>query len=229
MTTRRAKVRLEALLPRQLEVLAASAKPARSWGAYLAGGLAVALQLGHRASADFDWFTANTISPEKLLSDIKATGFRIAVRQNEEGTFLGQVEGIEYSVFRYRYETAFPGREIEGCRVASLEDVGAMKLAAICQRSVKRDYVDLHAILTAGGLNVRDLVDAWNRKYPGKDVAFALRALVYFRDVDKARMPDMFAKTTWRRSRPIWNIWLGVTPEVSPSDARSDFVEAGGG
>jgi predicted nucleotidyltransferase component of viral defense system len=100
-------------------------------------------------------------------------------------------------VFRYRYETAFPGREIEGCRVASLEDVGAMKLAAICQRSVKRDYVDLHAILTAGGVTVRDLVNAWNRKYPGKDVAFALRALVYFQDVDKARMPDMFAETTW--------------------------------
>jgi hypothetical protein len=195
------KTHLEALLPKQREVLVASAALARTWGAYLAGGLAVALQLGHRVSADFDWFTANTIPPAKLLDDIKATGFAVAVRQNDEGTFLGQVDGLEYSVFRYRYDVVGLVQEIEGCRVASLEDLGAMKLAAICQRSVKRDYVDLHAILTLGGVSIGDLVSAWNRKYPGKDVGFALRALVYFADVDDARMPEMLSRTTWVKVR----------------------------
>jgi hypothetical protein len=159
----------------------------------------VALQLGHRVSADFDWFTSNTIPPEKLLDDIKAAGLTVAVRQNDEGTFLGQVGGLEYSVFRYRYEVVSPANEIEGCQVASLKDIGAMKLAALCQRLVKRDYVDLHAILTTGGVNIGDLVTAWNRKYPGKDVGFALRALGYFADVDKARMPEMLAKTSWEK------------------------------
>jgi hypothetical protein len=74
-----------------------------------------------------------------------------------------------------------------------------MKLAAICQRSVKRDYVDLHAILTMGGVSIGDLVIAWNRKYPGKDVGFALRALAYFADVDSARMPEMLSRTTWEK------------------------------
>ena len=74
-----------------------------------------------------------------------------------------------------------------------------MKLAALCQRSVKRDYVDLHAILTAGGVSLGDLVTAWNRKYPGKDVGFALRALGYFADVDKARMPEMLLETRWEK------------------------------
>ena len=174
---RPSKIHFETLLPKQREVLVASSAPARDWGAYLAGGLAVALQLGHRVSADFDWFTANTIPPAKLLDDIKATGLTVAVRQNDEGTFLGQVDGLEYSVFRYRYDVIGLVQEIEGCRVASLEDLGAMKLAAICQRSVKRDYVDLHAILTMGGVSIDDLVSAWNRKYPGKDVGFALRGL----------------------------------------------------
>ena len=191
------KIHFEALLPKQREVLSASAKPAQGWGAYLAGGLAVALQLGHRVSADFDWFTANTIPPDRLLDDIAATGLSVAVRQNDEGTFLGQVDGLEYSVFRYRYDVVGPVQEVEGCRLASLNDIGAMKLSAICQRSVKRDYVDLHAILTSGRVSISDLVNAWNRKYPGKDVGFALRALVYFTDVDKARMPEMLAKTTW--------------------------------
>ena len=201
MKPRPSKIHFEALLPKQREVLVASAALARTWGAYLAGGLAVALQLGHRVSADFDWFTANTIPPAKLLDDIKATGFAVAVRQNDEGTFLGQVDGLEYSVFRYRYDVVGLVQEIEGCRVASLEDLGAMKLAAICQRSVKRDYVDLHAILTLGGVSIGDLVSAWNRKYPGKDVGFALRALVYFADVDDARMPEMLSRTTWVKVR----------------------------
>jgi len=197
MKPRPPAIYLEALLPKQREVLSASAKPAQTWGAYLAGGLAVALQLGHRVSADFDWFTANTIPPDKLLGDIKATGLPVAVRQNDEGTFLGQVDGLEYSVFRYRYDVVGEAQEIKGCLVASLEDIGAMKLSAICQRSVKRDYVDLHAILTRGRVSIGDLVNAWNRKYPGKEVGFALRALVYFADVDKGRMPEMLHKTSW--------------------------------
>ena len=199
MKGRPTSIHFETLLPKQREVLAASARPAQTWGAYLAGGLAVALQLGHRVSADFDWFTANTIPPDKLLDDITATGLTVAVRQNDEGTFLGQVGGLEYSVFRYRYDVVAALKEIEGCQVASLEDIGAMKLAAICQRSVKRDYVDLHAILTSGGVSIGDLVNAWSRKYPGKDVGFALRALVYFADVDKARMPEMLLKTSWEK------------------------------
>jgi hypothetical protein len=194
---RKPTVHFEALLPKQREVLVASAGPARTWGAYLAGGLAVALQLGHRVSADFDWFTPNTVPPDRLLDDIEGTGLPIAVRQNDEGTFLGQVDGIEYSVFRYRYDVVGQPRHIEGCQVASLEDIGAMKLAAICQRSVKRDYVDLHAILTSGGVSLGALVSAWKRKYPGKDVDFALRALGYFADVDKARMPEMLLEITW--------------------------------
>lgn len=199
MKPRLPKIHFEALLPKQREILVASARPARTWDAYLAGGLATALQLGHRVSADFDWFTANTIAPQKLLDDIRATGLPVAVRQNDEGTFLGQVGGLEFSVFRYRYDVVGPIREIEGCRVASLEDVGAMKLAAVCQRAVKRDYVDLHAILTMGGVGLDDLVNAWKGKYPGKDIHFALRALVYFGDVDKARMPEMLSNATWAK------------------------------
>jgi hypothetical protein len=38
-----------------------------------------------------------------------------------------------------------------------------------------------------------------NRRYPGKDVSFALRALDYFTDVDKARMPEMLSNTTWEK------------------------------
>jgi hypothetical protein len=49
----------EALVPAQRLVLSKSAGISQKWGAYLAGGAALALQLGHRRSVDFDWFTRN--------------------------------------------------------------------------------------------------------------------------------------------------------------------------
>jgi hypothetical protein len=67
------------------------------------------------------------------------------------------------------------------------------------EASIIEDSFFLHAILTTGGSSIGDLVSAWNRKYPGKDVAFALRALGYFTDVDKARMPEMLSKTAWEK------------------------------
>jgi len=64
------------------------------------------------------------------------------------------------------------------------------------------DYVDLHAILTIVDVGIGDLVRALDHKYPGKDVGFALRALGYFADVDKARdARDAFQEPRGRRSK----------------------------
>jgi hypothetical protein len=94
--------------------------------AYLAGGLAVALQLGHRASADFDWFTANTISPEKLLSDIRATGFKVAesrFARTKREPFLGKSKASSTACFAIAMRPPFPAgrsRAVEWLRLRTL-------------------------------------------------------------------------------------------------------------
>src|SRR5439155_4515726 len=50
------KLHLEVLPPEQLRVLRPLGPIADREGFYLAGGTALALQLGHRRSIDFDWF-----------------------------------------------------------------------------------------------------------------------------------------------------------------------------
>jgi hypothetical protein len=97
------KVHWEVLTSDQQHVLTASATISQRWGAYLAGGAGLALQLGHRRSADFDWFTPKTLPPSEVLKDVQTLGLPMQIRQNDEGTFLGQVGGVDYSVFRYRY------------------------------------------------------------------------------------------------------------------------------
>ena len=42
--------------------------------AYLAGGTACALQLGHRISVDFDFFTPKEFDAKKLIHDLQKLG-----------------------------------------------------------------------------------------------------------------------------------------------------------
>jgi nucleotidyltransferase AbiEii toxin of type IV toxin-antitoxin system len=187
----------EILTPEQETVLAATSTISHGWGAYLAGGVGLALQLGHRRSIDFDWFTPKTLPPSDLLKDVQSLGLPLQIRQNDEGTFLGQVNGVDFSVFRYRYSLVERPVAFEGCGVASLKDIAAMKMTAVVQRATKRDYVDLHALFKSGRVDLADAVSAMKKKFPGVDPSLALRALTYFKDVEQQPMPAMLTKTTW--------------------------------
>jgi hypothetical protein len=206
----------DALTAAQRTVLAASAPPSRKWSAYLAGGSALALQLGHRRSVDFDWFTKKTIEPAELVKDLNSTGLPVEITQNTEGTFVGKVGSVQYSVFRYRYDIVWRPIEFEGCTIASLLDIAAMKMTAIVQRATKRDYVDLHSILVHAHVPLGEVLATMNRKFPGVDPTTALRALNYFNDVEKQSMPDMIAKTTWDEVK------RGLTQTLERALSRED-------
>jgi hypothetical protein len=186
----------EILTDVQRRLLRASSAPAGEWGAYLAGGSAAALYLGHRRSIDLDWFSPRTVPPTQLLASMKTIGTSVSVDQNTEGTFNGKIDGVKFSVFRYRYGLLLPTVAHDGCSIASVCDIAAMKLAAVAQRTTKRDYVDVHAFMKAG-LSLETQVGAFHEKFPGSDARIAVRALGYFADVEKEPMPEMIAKTTW--------------------------------
>lgn len=189
---------LEALTRVQQRIFAVSGEPASRWGAYLAGGTALAIYFGHRRSEDFDWFTPTSIPPNALLGDVEALGFAVEVHQNTEGTFLGLVGGVKFSVFRYRYDLLAPTTRLDGSQLASLPDLAAMKLAAICGRATKKDYVDLHALMTLGRMSLSAMAAAFVTKYPTGDPIAAVRAVGYFQDAEKQTMPLMLNRTSWK-------------------------------
>jgi hypothetical protein len=206
------RIHREILTEAQKRVLQASTSPAQEWGAYLAGGAATGLHIGHRRSDDFDWFTPNTIKPATLLKRLEATRLSIEVTQNDEGTFLGYVEGVKFSVFRYRYPLVAALVPVDGANLASLQDIAAMKLVAVVQRAEKRDYVDLHALLTERKITLGVMFHALVQKAPQLDPAVAYRALGYFVDAEKTKMPQMLNTTTWEK------IKADLTREVSKFD-----------
>jgi hypothetical protein len=65
---------------------------------YLAGGTALAVQLGHRRSVDLDWFTATPIpDPLRLADELRSLGLPFVTGQTERGTLHGAVSGVRIS------------------------------------------------------------------------------------------------------------------------------------
>ena len=68
--------------------------------AYLAGGTAVALQLGHRISVDFDFFTTQEFVPKIFSSELSKLG-SFDEEQADKGTVTGVFKGVKFSLFIY--------------------------------------------------------------------------------------------------------------------------------
>jgi predicted nucleotidyltransferase component of viral defense system len=139
---------------------------------YLAGGTALSLQLGLRKSNDFDFFSPHPFAEDALYDEfVKALGSKPKVISLGDGTCDMDVNGIQVSFFHYRHPLAGPlveASEFPGLRMASLQDIAAMKFSAIGSRSTKRDFYDLYHILRLEKWSAADLVDILDKKYGKK-------------------------------------------------------------
>src|SRR5712692_1883166 len=73
-------------------------------GFYLAGGTAIALQLGHRRSVDLDWFIDDEL-PEaaRFAVEIRDLGLSAEPGKTEKSALYFSVSGVRNSFLRYRY------------------------------------------------------------------------------------------------------------------------------
>jgi Nucleotidyl transferase AbiEii toxin, Type IV TA system len=177
-----------------IDILASVVDPAT----YLAGGVAVALRLHHRTSRDLDLFTPAS-DPVNLTPVLTNPAIRVLTRA--EGTLYLEVGGVPASILRYRYPLlgpteAFPGIALP---IASLEDLTSMKLSAIAGRGARRNFWDLHALLTARGRSVGQALEEYARKYTAEDVGHVVRSLVYFGDAEAEPMPVGLTEERWAR------------------------------
>ena len=179
------------ILPPAQQSLWVQLQPAAGLGFTLYGGTAIALQLGHRESVDFDFFSERPIDRTALyqalpfLSDAK-------VLQDGKNAFslTLPVQGLGDVKFSFFGTIAF-GRVAEPLltedgvlQVASLDDLMATKLKTILQRAEAKDYRDIAAMVEAGVSVTAGLAGAQiffgNTFQPSE----SLKAMVYFEDGD---------------------------------------------
>lgn len=153
---------------------------------YLAGGTALALQIGHRDSIDFDFFTKKDIDTKKLFEEIKRIfkDYKIIKVQEERNTLSVIVNNtIKLSFFTYKYNLVEQLVKTEYFNFASIIDIACMKLSAIINRAVNKDYVDLYYILQK--ITLFTLLDKMKWKFPDIDINLASKSLIFFSDVEQ--------------------------------------------
>lgn len=161
---------------------------------YLAGGTALALQVGHRMSYDLDIFGKLPIPHESILEQLTKLG-EVIVTDNFDNVSRFEVNKIKVDIVRYRYNLLKPLVNVDGIRLASLEDIAAMKIYAIVSRGVKRDFFDLYTFL--GMFSLSEMIDLASAKYPESVKLHIIKSLIFFDDAEEDEDPRMFKTITW--------------------------------
>lgn len=164
---------------------------------YLAGGTAAALHLGHRISYDLDFFTASRFDPNDLATQLSGEGVSLGERTTSPGTLKGIALDTRVSFFAYDYPQVAATSDFDSMSIASLEDIGLMKMTAIASRGARKDFVDLYFILTALGRT--HLFDLFPRKFAANrmNMYHHARSLTYFVDADGDAAPTMLVPSNW--------------------------------
>jgi hypothetical protein len=165
---------------------------------YLAGGTGCALHIGHRRSQDFDLFSSEAFEIFPVQNVLRNLG-RFVADYSDAGTLVGRLDGSKVGFFHYPYPLLEETVGFLGGRVASLADIGCMKIDAISSRGTKRDFIDLFFVLKALGLDLGTFFPRFERKYGpgGFNRHHILKSLVYFDDADNDPEPEMLVDFSW--------------------------------
>lgn len=170
---------------------------------YMAGGTALALQLGHRTSLDFDFYTNEHFEIEKVLADFQKNFRRVIVERTAEDTLTAEVDKVSLSLFYYPYSLISQLVKFENIRLASIEDIAAMKMIAISTRGKRRDFIDTYYLLKKFSLD--QIIKFTLKKYPSYQPMVILKGLIYFEDAeneDVSRMIEIYDKEfSWERAK----------------------------
>ena len=190
-------------------LLAARRIFSRSWSEnfLLVGGTNVALRLGHRVSVDIDLFTNKEFDVRAMLGHFSKefTLTAESIRERENG-FRADWEDGNVIVDMYHSDMPMNREPLyeQGLRLANLVDVAAMKIEAMVQRRVKKDYIDLYFIFEE--LDPQKCLEHFHQldKYCSpKSVTFALDEVNTAAN-NKSEMPTMLKPVNWAKINAVF-------------------------
>ena len=169
----------------------------------LVGGTNLAFRYEHRISVDLDIFRYNKNANKEvntaLFAEIKEV-FGDAVQLNgisKIGIFM-YINDVKVDVIEYPYPF-FNIQTLDGIRLASKEDICAMKMNAIVGRGSKKDFYDLHQLLKE--YNLDEILELYKKKYNINNMQMIMRSLIYFEDADNEEFENnnvvSLQKETW--------------------------------
>lgn len=153
---------------------------------YLAGGTALALQIGHRISVDFDLFNDQEISKtiyNKAKNVFSDYTFRPLVNNKEELTIL--VNKVKITFLCYPFKVLRKFTRFQGVKLLSIQEIAATKAYTIGRRGAFKDYVDLYFIILKQYSTIEKIINLAEKKYQQEfNSRLFLEQLVYLDDID---------------------------------------------
>ena len=130
----------------------------------------------------------------EFLEDNK---FNFQQQNRFKGGLLGHIDNIKVEFIRHAYPWVVEPELIENIRIASLEDIAAMKLNAISGNGTRlKDFVDIAFL--SGYMSLSDMIGHYEKKYPNINGVMALKSLCYFDDIDfSVDIEYVNRKKTW--------------------------------
>jgi predicted nucleotidyltransferase component of viral defense system len=162
----------------------------------LVGGTALALQIGHRKSTDLDLFGKSEISHDDFLQALAHAG-RVQTLKKSKNMLIVTLNDIKVDFVNYTYPLIYPVVSVGNIRLASIQDIAAMKLNAIAGRGVKKDFIDVYYLLKQ--FTFKELIDFYLNKYPDGSEFIVRKSMVYFDDADSESTPIIFDGTGWEQ------------------------------
>jgi len=170
----------------------------------LVGGTSLSLQLGHRKSFDIDMFT-NAVYGSVNFSKIDSllrTHFKYVSEDHTGDMSNGLMcmvgnsyaDAVKLDLF---YSDHFINEivEIDGIRMASIEDITAMKLEVISSDGRKRDFWDIHELIEVYSIN--RLLDIYKERNPYLEVEKVIAGLTNFERADQEDNPVCLKGKYW--------------------------------
>lgn len=139
----------------------------------LVGGTALSLQLGHRISVDIDLFSDapyGSIDFEEIENFLKSTfsyvdGFSDIQPTMGKSYFIGtdKDNAVKLDIY-YTDDFIQPVKIMEGIRMATVEEIIAMKVDVVQRGGRKKDFWDLHELLNDHSIG--KMLELHEQRYP---------------------------------------------------------------
>lgn len=170
----------------------------------LVGGTSLSLQLGHRISVDIDLFTDepyDSIDFAAIDHFLRSHYQYVATNGGQVGGgtsyYIGnnEDEAIKLDLY-YVDEFIQPVMEEDGIRLATVEEIIAMKLDVISESGRKKDFWDLHALID--DYSLQEMVQLHEARYPyTHDEELIGANMTNFTDADDDLDPVCLERKLW--------------------------------
>jgi predicted nucleotidyltransferase component of viral defense system len=170
----------------------------------LVGGTALSLQIGHRMSVDIDLFTTadyGSIDFKEIRSFLE-TKYPFCRSRNLDNVAFGTYFEIGYSEsdsvkldLYYTDDLVFDSVNKENVRMASENEIIAMKLDIVLRGGRKKDFWDLHYYLDR--VSIDEMISYYEKRYPYSDCSNIKSQFINFESANLDFNPLCLFDKSW--------------------------------